>query len=379
MASWLMRIDASSGKSRRRRRAICSGLHARAHRRSCRRPCRRPVHGTTGLGTIVPLGAMTTPSNRSCTYCCSLAFTASFAGFGRRAARSACHCAVVARYSRPPERVAALRRNSREIVDGGRASWRPIARTPCPWARQSAICSRSVNARNRPDGGGAEGLTCDAAMPPASRNHRVPTAGDTPASTAASSLGRPAAIATQNRRCSSCRRTEGRPGECSLARPARSEHRLRVVIATPSGEVLRRPLEFTQYTSLTFGLRCREAGVRPSMGSVGDAYDNALCESFFATLECELLDRRRFPTQAEARSAVFEFVEGFYNPRRRHSSIGYLSPIDYERQYREAASIPMHTSMPSCSRPSRTSPSGRPEDEAVLDRRCTRRPHHRAG
>src|SRR6185437_13087650 len=197
-----------------------------------------------GLGTIVPLGAMTTPSNRR------LAFTASFAGFGRRAARSACHCAVVARYSRPPERVAALRRNSREIVDGARASWRPIARTPCPWARQSAIYSRSVNARYRPDGGGADGLRCDAAMPPASRNHRVPTAGDTPASAAASSLGRPAAIATQNRRCSSCRRTEGRPGECSLPRPARAEHRLRVVIATPSGEVLRRPLEFTLYPAI---------------------------------------------------------------------------------------------------------------------------------
>jgi putative transposase len=88
----------------------------------------------------------------------------------------------------------------------------------------------------------------------------------------------------------------------------------------------------SQYASIEFGHRCREAGVRPSMGSVGDAYDNAMCESFFATLECELLDRRRFKTQAEARIAVFEFIEGFYNAHRRHSSIGYLSPIDYERQ-----------------------------------------------
>jgi putative transposase len=87
----------------------------------------------------------------------------------------------------------------------------------------------------------------------------------------------------------------------------------------------------TQYTSIAFGKRCREAGVRPSMGSVGDCYDNALCESFFATLECELLDRRKFATQAEARMAVFEFIEGFYNPRRRHSSLGYLSPVNYER------------------------------------------------
>jgi len=86
----------------------------------------------------------------------------------------------------------------------------------------------------------------------------------------------------------------------------------------------------SQYTSLAFGGRCREAGVRPSMGSVGDAYDNAMCESFFATLECELLARRRFDSQAEARMAVFRFIEGWYNPARRHSGLGYLSPIAYE-------------------------------------------------
>ncbi len=66
------------------------------------------------------------------------------------------------------------------------------------------------------------------------------------------------------------------------------------------------------------------------MGSVGDAYDNAMCESFFATLECELLARRRFASQAEARMAVFRFIEGWYNPARRHSGLGYLSPIAYE-------------------------------------------------
>jgi putative transposase len=86
----------------------------------------------------------------------------------------------------------------------------------------------------------------------------------------------------------------------------------------------------SQYTALAFGGRCREAGVRPSMGSVGDAYDNAMCESFFATLECELLARRRFASQAEARMATFSFIEGWYNPGRRHSGIGYLSPIAYE-------------------------------------------------
>jgi len=88
-----------------------------------------------------------------------------------------------------------------------------------------------------------------------------------------------------------------------------------------------------QYTSLAFGRRCAEAGMRPSMGSVGDAYDNALCEGFFATLECALLDRHRFRTQADARLAVFDFIEGWYNPRRRHSALEYLSPMMYERSH----------------------------------------------
>jgi putative transposase len=88
-----------------------------------------------------------------------------------------------------------------------------------------------------------------------------------------------------------------------------------------------------QYTSYAFGKRCREAGVMPSMGSVGDAYDNAMAESFFASLERELLNRRRFRSQAEARMAVFEWIEGWYNPHRRHSSLGYRSPVNYERAH----------------------------------------------
>ncbi|MGH7567874.1 MAG: IS3 family transposase [Gemmatimonadales bacterium] len=91
-----------------------------------------------------------------------------------------------------------------------------------------------------------------------------------------------------------------------------------------------------QYTSLQFGRRCREAGVRPSMGSVGDAYDNAMAESFFATLECELLDRRRFRSQAEAKLAVFDWIEGWYNSRRRHSALGRVSPLTYERRFAAA-------------------------------------------
>ena len=92
----------------------------------------------------------------------------------------------------------------------------------------------------------------------------------------------------------------------------------------------------TQYTSIAFGLRCKKAGVRPSMGSVGDCFDNALAESFFATLECELIDRRSFRTQAEAKMAVFDFIEGWYNPQRRHSSIGYISPAVFERRAENA-------------------------------------------
>ena len=73
------------------------------------------------------------------------------------------------------------------------------------------------------------------------------------------------------------------------------------------------------------------------MGSVGDAYDNAMAESFFATLERELLNRRRFKSQAEARMAVFEWIEGWYNPHRRHSALGYRSPVNYERAPQRSA------------------------------------------
>ncbi len=90
----------------------------------------------------------------------------------------------------------------------------------------------------------------------------------------------------------------------------------------------------TQYTSLAFGRRTREAGISLSMGSVGDCFDNAMAESFFASLETELIDRSSWRTRAEARLAVFDYIETFYNPRRRHSALDYLSPADFERRYR---------------------------------------------
>ena len=101
----------------------------------------------------------------------------------------------------------------------------------------------------------------------------------------------------------------------------------------PTAEVVHHSDHGCQYTSLAFGRRLREAGLVGSMGSVGDCFDNAVAESFFATLECELLDRRSWPTRRELSTAVFDFIEGFYNLRRRHSTLGYLSPADYEASH----------------------------------------------
>jgi len=93
-----------------------------------------------------------------------------------------------------------------------------------------------------------------------------------------------------------------------------------------------------QYTSLAFGRRCKQAGIAPSMGSVGDCYDNSMAESFFATLECELLEQQpTFRNRTDARIAVFDFIEGFYNTRRRHSSLGNKSPARFEAQHQTSA------------------------------------------
>ena len=93
-----------------------------------------------------------------------------------------------------------------------------------------------------------------------------------------------------------------------------------------------------QYTAIAFGKRCGEAAVTLSTGSTGDCYDNAMCESFNATLECELLVKHRFTNQREAALATFEFIEGWYNPHRRHTSLGMLSPAAYERAHQRRMS-----------------------------------------
>ena len=92
----------------------------------------------------------------------------------------------------------------------------------------------------------------------------------------------------------------------------------------------------TQYTSLAFGKRCRDAGILPSTGSVGDCCDNAMAENFFASLECELIDVTDFRSRAEAKSEIFRYIEGWYNPHRRHSGIGHRSPVNSEKSHYEA-------------------------------------------
>jgi putative transposase len=101
----------------------------------------------------------------------------------------------------------------------------------------------------------------------------------------------------------------------------------------PQAGVIHHSDKGSQYTSIAFGQRCAQAGVRPSTGRTGSCFDNAITESFFASLECELIDRCVFRTRSQAERAVFGYIEGFYNPRRRHSANGQLSPSEYERRH----------------------------------------------
>ena len=127
---------------------------------------------------------------------------------------------------------------------------------------------------------------------------------------------------------------------CSMANHLRTELVLDAMDAAVSQ---RRPKDMihysdqgSQYTAVSCGKRCAEAGMPPSKGSVGDAYDNAMAESFFSTLEAELLSRRRFASQAEAKMACFSYIEGWYNPVRLHSALGYRSLMAYAARVQTA-------------------------------------------
>ena len=98
----------------------------------------------------------------------------------------------------------------------------------------------------------------------------------------------------------------------------------------PSPGLVHHSDRVVQYTSLSFSKRLEDEGLLPSMGRVGSAHDNALAESFVATLKTELLYRNAWPTRQAVRTAIFEYIEGFYNTRRRHSALGYLSPAEFE-------------------------------------------------
>jgi putative transposase len=150
----------------------------------------------------------------------------------------------------------------------------------------------------------------------------------------------PSPIASQNTTRSTRDATDGRPGDRIAGRPVISvTQSADLPIATLQAQALRRPLEFAQFTAVLFTKRCAKAGIEVSMGSVGDCYDNAVCETFHASLKKEKIYRQSWPTRAVARAAIFEYIEGWYNPRRRHSTLGYLSPIEFERNYTELAQL----------------------------------------
>ena len=170
-------------------------------------------------------------------------------------------------------------------------------------------------------------------MPPAFRNSRAPTACDRPAASAASSLDRPCAIAAQNSRSCSRVAAGGRPGDGKDARPDRAERRFREPIATSSVGVLRRPLESAQYVSIKYTERLAEAGVEPSVGSVGDSYDNALAETINGLYKAEVIHRHGPRRTFEAvEFATLEWVDWFNN-RRLLAPIGNIPPAEAEAAY----------------------------------------------
>jgi putative transposase len=152
---------------------------------------------------------------------------------------------------------------------------------------------------------------------------------------AASSLDKPDAIAAQNLLSSLRPATGGRPGERNGALPERSDRRFHLVIVAPH-EALRRPLESAQYTSEQFQRLMTDHGVVCSMSRSGNVWDNAAMESFFSSLKTERTARKMYRTRNEAKADVFDYIECFYNPKRRHSTIGYLSPVEFEKQMKLA-------------------------------------------
>jgi putative transposase len=129
-------------------------------------------------------------------------------------------------------------------------------------------------------------------------------------------------------------------GWCMLAtlRLELVERALEMAVARrrPEAGVIHHSDHGSQYTAVIFGQRCERLGIDISMGSIGDCYDNAVCEAFHSTLKRELVHRRPWPTRAELTTAVFEYVEAFYNTRRRHSTISYRPPVEHDQLWHNA-------------------------------------------
>ena len=195
------------------------------------------------------------------------------------------------------------------------------------------MSSRSANDRYLPDSGFAAGLNIAGGIPPASRNHLVPTGCDNPALSAATSLLIPPAIYVQNS-CRSLRvATGGRPGDRNGGRPHRSDRRFFMPIATSSVEVLRRPVESTQYLAMNYTQRLAEAKLVPSVGSVGDSYDNALAETINGLYKADVIWRQRsWPNASAVEMATLNWVEWFNN-HRLFGPIGYIPPAEAEANY----------------------------------------------
>ena len=153
-----------------------------------------------------------------------------------------------------------------------------------------------------------------------------------PADSAAASLEAPLAIAIQNGRRAARGNTGGRPGDRNVPCPIRSTERFRfAVIASPVAGVLQRPIEFTQDTSEAFRQLLLGLGVTCSMSRSGNVWDNSVMESFFSTLTTERVHNRRYATRDAARTDIVDDIERFYNPLRRHSTLGNISPVEFER------------------------------------------------
>src|SRR5215208_4310376 len=190
------------------------------------------------------------------------------------------------------------------------------------------ISSRSAKHKYRHETGSRSNV----AIPPRSRNHRTPAAEDTPTAAAASSVLRPLAISRQNHRSTS-RRCEGLPGDFIAERPVNSVIQpAGLPIAAPLIEVLRRPRESAQYTSFAFQQVLDDHRVLGSIGSVGDAYDNALAESFVDSVKTELIADRVWRTRTQLELAIIEYV-GWFNNDRLHESLSDIPPAEFEALY----------------------------------------------